>query len=329
MRKTRRLFRGFLGVLLSLGLLVAASPLAYASGDESSTLIGFYAEEIFDFDTVLAVFLAEGCNPTNGVSGTTITDNIHYIYYNDSEDRILEVSSNLTECDNQLIDPETQGLLTAPGFTGVGMVGVFNFSSRRDLSAIQILGLENPDQVGVAAPPNLLASPTSSFLSASNLQSDVTGRDGSFPFFIVSEDGDKTTFGDSPWESFGVLANPASVPATVTLNVFQRGERFLNDFHHTLTPHDIFIFTVDETLSKTLAAPFLFTPVVGFPTDIVAVDVRCDNACNPNGNNPTAGILGWGFNMQVDSGQMMQYNMAQDTNDTEELEDDGGMTIGF
>jgi hypothetical protein len=339
MRKMARLFQGLLGLLLSLGLLMVAIPPANASNDEAGALIGFYAEGdgtpgpgvvTGPQDTVLVVFNAEDCVPPVPTLG--VTDNIRAIFYNDSEVRVLDRSVTLTECDVQVIDPENIGILTAPGFTGLGLVGVINVTPfgigapgiNNDISGVQIIGFEAPDQV-TGAPSNLLASNTSSGLSISNLQSDITQFDGSFPFLLNTEDGSKVTL-DSPWESFGVLANPASVPATVTLNVYQRNERFLGDFHLTLTPRDLFIFTPDETLGMTLVAPFLFGA-----TDIVAVDVQCSvtmvpfvPGCFPFPFFPSfasSGLLGWGFNVNGVSGEMMSYNMAQDTDDTVRLED--------
>jgi len=329
MRKMTRLFQGLLGVLLSLGLLVVAIPPANASNDEAAALMGFYAEEIAGFDTLLAVFNAESCVPpvTPGV-----VSNVHAIFYNDSEVRLLDRSVTLTECDVQLVDPQVIGLLGAPGFTGVGLVGLINttpfgfglLNGNSDISAVQIIGREAPGHVAGTA-STLLSSNLSRSLSVSNLQSDITQFDGSFPFLINTEDGNKVTL-DSPWESFGVLANPTSSPATVTLNVFQRGERLLGDFHLTLTPRDIFIFTPDETLGMTLAAPFLFGT-----TDIVAVDVQCSvtqvpfvPGCYFFPGFPgfaSSGLLGWGFNVNAVSGEMMSYNMAQDTDDTLRLED--------
>lgn len=320
MEKGKAVFRGLMGFLLLVGMLIVALPPAYASNDEAAILMGFYAEEIGDADTVLAVFNAELCAPPISAA---VTQPLLFVFYNEDELRILERSKTLTECEVILFDPEVEGILSAPGFTGLGLVGVFaSFGLGSDISGVQIIGFESPNQVGAAAPPNLLASNSSFGLTASNLQSDVTLFDGSFPFFVVTEDGSKTTL-DSPWESFGVIANPASIPIFVHFDIVQRGERFLGDFEFTLTPRDIFVFTVDETLGATLVAPFLFGT-----TDIVAVDVLNFTTSTFGIPGASAGTLGWGFSVNTVSGEMMSYNMAQDVDDTVRLEDTA-MTAGF
>ena len=320
MGKGKAVFRGLMGFLLLVGMLIVALPPAHASNDEAAILMGFYAEEIAGADTVLAVFNAELCEPPISAA---VTNPILFVFYNDSELRILERSKILTECEVILFDPEVEGILAAPGFTGVGLVGVFSlFGFGPDISGVQIIGFESPDQVGIAAPPNLLASNSSFGLTASNLQSDVTLFDGSFPFMIATEDGSKITL-DSPWESFGVIANPASIPVFVHLDIVQRGERFLGDFEITLTPRDIFVFTVDETLGATLVSPFLFGT-----TDIVAVDVFNFTTSTFGIPGASAGTLGWAFAVNAVSGEMMSYNMAQDVDDTVSLEDTF-MTAGF
>jgi len=311
-----------------------------ASEDEADVLIGFYADEIpttppggpgspdtINVDTVFSIFNAEGCSNPVSVSPFG-TDNVRFDWWNENEVSLGQTSEEFTECDVRLIDPELH-VLSAPSYTGLGLFIASNVDED-DISGVQIIGTENPNSKGISTVPNLLASTTSSNLSVANLQSDVlnsNGDDGSFPFMIHTEDGNKVTL-DSPWESFGILANVGTYPVTVDLEVYQRGERFLGDSHPVLTAKDIFIFTVDETLGKTLVAPFLFGT-----TDVVAVDLECFQCDDPpSGPGPgtisRGGIVGWAFNVNG-SGQMMQYSMAQDSDDEFSVEDNEQSILGF